>query len=113
MKKPEIYLLRDHVYLIQDLIKDWTSGPPADLLYFVPITYDFQLDITQASIYLCVNEHNIINYPNSTDDNGKYISQMNLGINTHCLILRFPSLHHIISPKASIHYFFAIHHLPT
>ncbi|SAM01789.1 hypothetical protein [Absidia glauca] len=73
MKKPEIYLLRDHVYLIQDLIKDWTSGPPADLLYFVPITYDFQLDITQASIYLCVNEHNIINYPNSTDDNAYII----------------------------------------
>ncbi|KAI8339604.1 hypothetical protein BC941DRAFT_254942 [Chlamydoabsidia padenii] len=73
LKKPEIYLLRDHVYLIQDLIKDWTSTPPPDLLYFVPITYDFQMDISQASIYLCVNEHNIINYPNSTDDNAYII----------------------------------------
>ncbi|KAI8096420.1 uncharacterized protein BX664DRAFT_382871 [Halteromyces radiatus] len=69
IKNPDIYLLRDHVYLVQDLIKDWTSGPPADLLHFIPITYDFQLDATQLSVYLCVNEHNIINYPNSTDDN--------------------------------------------
>ncbi|CAO3595340.1 unnamed protein product [Absidia cylindrospora] len=73
LKSPEIYLLRDHVFLIQDLIKDWTSGPPADLLHFIPITYELQLDISQGSIYLCVNEHNIINYPNSTDDNAYII----------------------------------------
>ncbi|ORZ07569.1 hypothetical protein BCR42DRAFT_150196 [Absidia repens] len=73
LKSPEIYLLRDHVFLIQDLIKDWTSGPPVDLLHFVPITYELQLDISQGSIYLCVNEHNIINYPNSTDDNAYII----------------------------------------
>jgi hypothetical protein len=71
-KKPDVFLLRDHVFLLQDLVKDWVAiATPIDLLHFVPISYQIQLDASQASVYLCINEHNIINYPNSMDDNGK------------------------------------------
>ncbi|KAI9307239.1 hypothetical protein BJ944DRAFT_238031 [Cunninghamella echinulata] len=73
LKNPEIFLLRDHVYLIQDLIKDWTSGPTSDLLHFIPMTYTFEIDMTEPKVYLCVNEHNVINYPNSIDDNAYII----------------------------------------
>ncbi|KAI8344725.1 hypothetical protein BC941DRAFT_508242 [Chlamydoabsidia padenii] len=70
VKKPDVFLLRDHVFLLQDLVKDWIAiATPVNLLHFIPITYQIQLDASQASVYLCVNEHNIINYPNSMDDN--------------------------------------------
>lgn len=70
-RRPIIFLLRDHIYLLQDMIKDWTSSQPADLLHFTPITYQLQFSIEHPTAYLCVNEHNIINYPNSIEDNGK------------------------------------------
>ncbi|KAG0173076.1 hypothetical protein DFQ30_008982 [Apophysomyces sp. BC1015] len=68
-KQPRVFLLRDHVFLFQDMIKDWASSPPVELLYFIPITYTFNIDITEPLIYLCVNEHNIISNPNAVDDN--------------------------------------------
>ncbi|KAI8069940.1 hypothetical protein BC940DRAFT_271416 [Gongronella butleri] len=73
LKRPEIFLLRDHITLFQDLIKDWTSGPSADLAHFVPITYTIDLAIPDPKVYLCVNEHNIINNPNSVEDNAYII----------------------------------------
>ncbi|KAF7732780.1 hypothetical protein EC973_000053 [Apophysomyces ossiformis] len=68
-KRPRVFLLRDHVFLFQDMIKDWASTPPVDLLYFIPMTYTFNIDLTEPLIYLCVNEHNIISNPNAIDDN--------------------------------------------
>lgn len=73
LKKPQIFLLRDHVFLFQDLIKDWSSTPPPDLLHFIPITYNFTANISEPLLYLCVNEHNIISNPNALDDNGKKV----------------------------------------
>lgn len=70
-KKPTIFLLRDHIYLLQDTVKDWTSGPPSDLLHFTPMTYQLQFNLENPTIFLCVNEHNVINNPNSIEDNGK------------------------------------------
>ncbi|KAI7885245.1 hypothetical protein K492DRAFT_204108 [Lichtheimia hyalospora FSU 10163] len=69
LKKPQIFLLRDHVFLFQDLIKDWSSTPPPDLLHFIPITYNFTANVSEPLLYLCVNEHNIISNPNALDDN--------------------------------------------
>ncbi|KAI8065374.1 uncharacterized protein B0P05DRAFT_589949 [Gilbertella persicaria] len=68
-KKATIFLLRDHIYLLQDVAKDWTSLPPADLLHFTPITYQLQFNLENPTVYLCVNEHNVINNPNSIEDN--------------------------------------------
>ncbi|KAG2229708.1 hypothetical protein INT48_004225 [Thamnidium elegans] len=68
-KKPTIFLLRDHVFLLQDLVQDWGSTPPADLLHFCPIVYQIQCILENPIIFLCVNEHNVINNPNSIEDN--------------------------------------------
>ncbi|KAI8885057.1 hypothetical protein K501DRAFT_284510 [Backusella circina FSU 941] len=68
-KRPRIFLLRDHIYLLQDLVKDWISGPPGDLLHFTPMLYQIEFHLENPTIYLCVNEHNVINNPNSIDDN--------------------------------------------
>ncbi|KAF0369743.1 fermentation associated protein [Gigaspora margarita] len=65
----EIFLLRDHITLFQDLIKDWTSGPSPDKLHFIPIKYKFNPRFTNFKLYLYVNEHNIINDPTDIGEN--------------------------------------------
>lgn len=70
-KRATVFLLRDHIYLLQDTMKDWGSTPQPDLLHFTPITYQLQFLLEHPIVYLCVNEHNVINNPNSIEDNGK------------------------------------------
>ncbi|KAF9586262.1 hypothetical protein BGW38_007796 [Lunasporangiospora selenospora] len=66
---PEMFLLRDHITLIQDLSKDWTSGPPVEMPYFVPFKYEFDIKMPNFNVYTYVNEHNIINEPTEIDEN--------------------------------------------
>ncbi|KAI7863888.1 hypothetical protein BDF14DRAFT_1972429 [Spinellus fusiger] len=66
---PRIFLLRDHIFLFQDAIKDLSSVSCIDPLRFIPITYTFHLEMNDPLIYLCVNENNVISNPNSIDDN--------------------------------------------
>ncbi|CAI2166467.1 8487_t:CDS:10 [Funneliformis geosporum] len=65
----KIYLLRDHITLLQDLIKDWTSGPSPDQLHFIPMEYQFSPRFTNFDLFFYVNEHNIINNPMDIQDN--------------------------------------------
>ncbi|KAF9985364.1 hypothetical protein BGZ75_003070 [Mortierella antarctica] len=65
----KIFLLRDHITLIQDLSKDWTSGPPVSMAYFVPFKYEFDIKLPNFQLYTYVNEHNIINEPTEIDEN--------------------------------------------
>ncbi|KAK4506091.1 hypothetical protein PRZ48_004056 [Zasmidium cellare] len=59
----ELFILRDHLFLIIDLVNDWASGAPSDFYTFVP--YNYQLDLTFKNfvMYLNVNDANIINDP--------------------------------------------------
>ncbi|KAG1054268.1 hypothetical protein G6F43_003711 [Rhizopus delemar] len=68
-KRATVFLLRDHIYLLQDTMKDWGSTPQPDLLHFTPTTYQLQFLLEHPIVYLCVNEHNVINNPNSIEDN--------------------------------------------
>ncbi|CAK7266785.1 Macrophage colony-stimulating factor 1 receptor [Sporothrix epigloea] len=68
-KDLELYLLRDHVYLLTDLIDDWGTGPPADYLVFTPFRYHVHLSFSNFKVFLNVNDANIINNPTSFDDN--------------------------------------------
>lgn len=70
VKKPVLFLLRDHIYLVQDFLNDWNSFPPMNILSFTPMIYQLKLTLDDPIIYLCVNEHNIIRHPNSIEDNG-------------------------------------------
>lgn len=66
---PEIFLLRDHVFLLTDLISDWVSGPPSDFHTFVPYDYAINLQFKDFKLYLNANDMNIINNPADTADN--------------------------------------------
>lgn len=59
----ELFILRDHLFLIIDLVNDWASGAPSEYYTFVP--YNYQLDLTFKNfiMYLNVNDANIINDP--------------------------------------------------
>ncbi|CAG8494033.1 15222_t:CDS:10, partial [Acaulospora morrowiae] len=65
----KIFLLRDHITLFQDLVKDWTAGSSPDQLHFIPMEYRFKPHFTNFELYLYVNEQNIINDPIDIDDN--------------------------------------------
>jgi len=68
-RSPKLFLLREHVTLLTDLVGDWASGPPQDYFTFSPFKYDMNLRFTDFEIYLNVNDGNIINNPSDLDDN--------------------------------------------
>ncbi|EDN10187.1 predicted protein [Histoplasma mississippiense (nom. inval.)] len=65
----ELFLLRDHIFLLIDLVNDWTSGPPPDFYTFVPFRYNIDFSFTNFKLFLNVNDSNIINNPSDTNDN--------------------------------------------
>ncbi|KAL1963150.1 hypothetical protein VTN77DRAFT_8693 [Rasamsonia byssochlamydoides] len=65
----ELFLLRDHIFLITDLVSDWTSGSVADYYTFVPFVYNIKLLFTNFRLFMNVNDSNIINNPSDLDDN--------------------------------------------
>ena len=65
----ELFLLRDHMFLISDLVSDWTTGPPSDYYTFVPAIYKINLVFTDLKLFINVNDLNIINNPIDLDDN--------------------------------------------
>jgi hypothetical protein len=71
VSKPDIYLLRDHITLFTDISKDFISGPPGDYDQFVPYLYVFNMNISEYSLRLYVNDHNVINNPSSIGDNSE------------------------------------------
>ncbi|KAJ3160450.1 hypothetical protein HDU86_000784 [Geranomyces michiganensis] len=69
----KLFLLRDHVALLTDLVKDWTAGPPTPQDYFTPMTYKLKFTLTDFDLYFCVNQNNVINQPNALSDNTYFV----------------------------------------
>ncbi|KAH6895300.1 hypothetical protein B0T10DRAFT_507394 [Thelonectria olida] len=67
--KMELFILRDHVFLLIDLVNDWTNGPPPEYLVFTPFKYHINLNLDALKIYLNVNEANIIDKATVIEDN--------------------------------------------
>ncbi|KAI1763458.1 hypothetical protein GGR53DRAFT_497621 [Hypoxylon sp. FL1150] len=65
----ELFILRDHIFLLIDLIDDWGSGPPSEYLLFTPFKYLLNLRLHQLKLYLNVNDVNIVNDPTSFEEN--------------------------------------------
>ncbi|SMR46527.1 unnamed protein product [Zymoseptoria tritici ST99CH_1E4] len=59
----ELFILRDHLFLIIDLVNDWASGAPSEFFTFVPYNYQLDLTLKDFVMYLNVNDANIINDP--------------------------------------------------
>ncbi|KAM0810710.1 putative Fermentation associated protein [Seiridium cardinale] len=65
----ELFILRDHIFLLIDLIDDWGSGPVQDYLLFVPFKYFLNFQFRNLKLYLNVNDVNIVNNPTEMEDN--------------------------------------------
>lgn len=65
----ELFILREHIFLLTDLISDWTNGPPPDYITFCPYQYFVNLHFEDFRVYFNVNDSNIINDPSDFDDN--------------------------------------------
>ncbi|CAG8892272.1 unnamed protein product [Penicillium egyptiacum] len=65
----QLFLLRDHIFLLTDLVSDWASGPPSDYYAFVPFIYNLDLNFSDFQLYINVNDRNIISNPSDVEDN--------------------------------------------
>lgn len=65
----KLYLLRDHIFLLIDLVNDWASGPPSDYLVFTPFNYHLHLKLRNLQAYLNINDGNIIDNATAHDEN--------------------------------------------
>jgi hypothetical protein len=65
----ELFILRYHMFLITDLVNDWSSGPPPDFFTFVPYKYGMDLNFRNWTMYLNTNDANIVNDPAEFDKN--------------------------------------------
>ena len=65
----EMFLLRDHMFLLTDLISDFTAGQKPDYMTFVPFVYKLRLTFPNLKLYLNANDYNIIDNPCDTDEN--------------------------------------------
>ena len=98
----KLFLLRDHVFLLTDLISDWTSGPSAGFAAFVPFHYAMSVQFTDFQGYLNVNDLNIINRPTSMEDNSFVILRAEpLAIEVGIPMLNFQPLQNKISFKGN------------
>jgi hypothetical protein len=68
-QKLQLFLLRDHIFLLTDLVSDWASGPPSDYHTFVPFIYNLDLNFKDIEVYINVNDRNIISNPSDLEDN--------------------------------------------
>ncbi|KAI9890946.1 MAG: hypothetical protein M1814_003447 [Vezdaea aestivalis] len=65
----EVFLLRDHIFLMTDLVTDWASGPLPNYFTFTPFQYALSVNLSDFKLHLNVNDSNIINDPSDFDDN--------------------------------------------
>ncbi|KAG9943119.1 hypothetical protein KCU98_g18640, partial [Aureobasidium melanogenum] len=65
----DLYMLRDHMFLLTDLIADWGMGPPPDFYTFVPFLYSMDINFKNFKLFLNANDANIVNDPSDLEDN--------------------------------------------
>src|SRR6266480_2853857 len=65
----ELFILRDHLFLLIDLINDWSSGPLPEYFTFIPFRYMLNVHFRDFKLYLNTNDSNLINDPAALDDN--------------------------------------------
>jgi hypothetical protein len=65
----ELFILRDHLFLLTDVITDWSSGPPSEYFTFTPFRYLLDVRFRNFKLYLNTNDSNIINEPSDLERN--------------------------------------------
>ncbi|KAF9227418.1 hypothetical protein BS17DRAFT_747957 [Gyrodon lividus] len=87
LRQPAIFLLRDHIDMFADLLRDWTTGPPTEWHHFVPTVYSLELDLHHFDLNLYANDQNIIDKPLIKDEN----TMVNLRAPRLCTLVTMPS----------------------
>lgn len=72
LRKPIMYLIREHINMFADLGKDWLAGPPSDYYRFTPMIYAVNLELHMFQLNAYVNDHNIIDKPSIREENGEH-----------------------------------------
>lgn len=65
----DLYLLRDHTFLLLDLISDFTAGLKSDYMTFMPFRYIIGLEFQNFNLLLNANDNNIIDNPTDLEEN--------------------------------------------
>ncbi|KAI8618133.1 hypothetical protein BC830DRAFT_1110168 [Chytriomyces sp. MP71] len=69
-KGAKVWFLMDHVSFLQDLANDMSHSPsPANPALFVPIAYEYEVSLHDTDVYLCTNQHNVIQVANDVEEN--------------------------------------------
>ncbi|KAK9480850.1 hypothetical protein V1514DRAFT_301676 [Lipomyces japonicus] len=65
----KIFLLREHVTIFSDMVSDFAYGPAVQYAAFIPRRCLINLEFDDFSLFLNVNDSNIISNPTDFDDN--------------------------------------------
>lgn len=65
----ETFILREHITLVADTLSDFGAGEPTPYELFRPMSYNINWKINGYSVYLNVNDHNIVNNPLDFNEN--------------------------------------------
>ncbi|QDS70918.1 hypothetical protein FKW77_006598 [Venturia effusa] len=65
----ELYILRDHLFLMTDVIADWGAGPLPEYFTFTPFRYLLNVVFRNFKLFLNTNNNNIIDDPTDRDKN--------------------------------------------
>ncbi|KAI9715947.1 MAG: hypothetical protein M1828_000535 [Chrysothrix sp. TS-e1954] len=65
----DLFLLRDHTFLLVDMIEDWSTGPLPDFMTFIPYRYRLKVNFVDFKMFLNVNDANIVNNSDDVNDN--------------------------------------------
>lgn len=68
-KNMDLYLLRDHTFLLLDLISDFTAGQRSDYMTFMPFKYIIGIKFLDFRLLLNANDQNIIDAPTDFEEN--------------------------------------------
>ncbi|KAA1471307.1 hypothetical protein DENSPDRAFT_799140 [Dentipellis sp. KUC8613] len=69
LRRPVLYLLRDHINMLTDLGKDWASSGSSNYFTWVPTQYAINVNMRNYEINTYVNDHNIIDKPLIKEEN--------------------------------------------
>lgn len=68
----KFFFLREHIFLLTDLVSDFGSGAPTPYEHHRPFEYSLNWQVYNFKLYFNVNDHNIINDPLDFNTN-KYL----------------------------------------
>lgn len=84
-KNGRFFFLREHIFLVTDVVSDFGSGTPVAYEYHRKFEYQLNWVIDNYKLYFNVNDHNIINDPLDFNNN-KYLCFMGDRLNVELTI---------------------------